>query len=66
METAAIVLSSLSLVASVATPILTALALFIGKIKRSTCCGNSSIELDPTNQPTNPPIILDRPKPTGQ
>jgi hypothetical protein len=51
MDIAAIVLASLSLVASTISPVIIAGAHFIEKIKKSSCCGNSSVELaDPTNK----------------
>lgn len=42
----ALVLSCLSLIASTITPIITASALLINRIKKSSCCGFSSIETE--------------------
>lgn len=58
MEVAAIVLSSLSLVGSIVSPLIVAIAYFINRIKVSDCCG-SHVELTPQQtQPINPPISL--------
>lgn len=48
----ALVMACLSLAASVITPLVVASAEFIKRIKKSSCCGGSGIELaDPTNMP---------------
>lgn len=45
MEVASIVISSVALAASIVAPLIAAGALFINRITKSKCCGNSEIDL---------------------
>ena len=58
-----LVLASLSLVASVVSPIIIATGAFINRIKRSDCCLGGHIELE---SPKNPPINIDPNQPPAK
>lgn len=68
MEVATIVISSIALASSILSPLIVAGAMFINRIKKSSCCfGTSGIELmdkpsspnnQPLQQPTNPHIDI--------
>lgn len=57
MDVASIVLSSLSLVAALLSPVVIAVAYFINRINHSQCCGGEA-DLSPASQPVPQPVSV--------